>query len=178
MIRIGKLIAALLLIGLPLADSALSAPPSPAASPVPMAPGELIGAVPVSMTIANSGDSAETLIGGFTPVAERVELHTTRLIDGQREMQLALSGIVIPPRTTRILEPGAAHLMLVGLREGLVQGHEFPLTLVFQDGGAVTVQVRVRRKVDAAGLTPIPPVVAGNLRVWLASAPPAPGPAG
>ena len=43
--------------------------------------------------------------------------------------------------------------MLVGLRQDLVQGRAFPLTLIFSRAGDVTVTARVRRKVDASGIT-------------------------
>ena len=147
---------------------------TPPASPVPVPPTELVGAVPVSMVVRNDGDTADVLVGGVTPAADRVALHATRVIDGQREMHAVPDGIVIPPHTILVLEPGANHLMLAGLREPLVQGGEFPLTLRFEHAGEMTIRVRVRRKVDAAGLTPIPPVTAGGLSVSLASAPPAP----
>ena len=67
------------------------------------------------------------------------------------------------------------HLALVGLRRPLAQGETFPLTLRFAQAGEVTVAGRVRRRLDAAGVAPIPPATAGSLTVTLVSAPPAPG---
>ena len=136
--------------------------------------GEMLGAVPVSLHIENSGDQDDRLRGGSTLVATRVESHGTRLVAGQRVMEALPAGIVIPAGRTVTLEPGGSHLMLVGLRRALVQAETFPLTLDFERAGEVTVTVRVRRKVDAAGVAPIPPVGAGDLTVSLASAPPAP----
>jgi copper(I)-binding protein len=142
-------------------------------TPVAMPTSELASAVTVALTIRNDGQEADQLTGGETPVAERVEVHQTRLVNGRREMDLLPAGLVIPPATTLVLEPGGSHLMLVGLRQDLVQGRTFPLTLSFRRAGTVTVTARVRRKVDAAGITPFPPVVAGDLSVSLVSAPPA-----
>ena len=113
-------------------------------------------------------------MGGSSPVAAAVELHQTRLVDGRRVMTAAPEGIVIPGGKTLILEPATSHLMLLGLTADLMQGETFPLTLRFERTGEVTVTARVRRKMDAAGVEPIPPVVAGDLRLSLASAPPAP----
>jgi hypothetical protein len=48
------------------------------------------------------------------------------------------------------------------------------LTLDFERAGQIAVTVRVRRKVDAAGVPPIPPVAVGDLAISLVSAPPAP----
>jgi copper(I)-binding protein len=39
--------------------------------------------------------------------------------------------------------PGGAHFMLIDLRQPLVAGMRFPMTLEFQRAGAVTVQVHV-----------------------------------
>lgn len=64
--------------------------------------------------------------------------------------------------------------MLLGLRRDLAQGETFPLTLRFARAGEMTVTARVRRKVDAAAVSPVPTVVSGDISVSLASAPPAP----
>lgn len=144
------------------------------ASPIPVSPSEVFDAVPVTMTIRNDGDEADVLLGGTTPIADLVETHTTRLIRGQRNMLREPEGLTIPAGATLVLEPGAHHLMLIDLRDALVQGGIFPLTLHFERAGEVTVRVRVHRKIDAAGLTPIPAVTVGALSVSLASAPPAP----
>jgi copper(I)-binding protein len=135
---------------------------------------ELVGAVPVSLQVRNDGDEPDRLLGGSSPIAERIEVHQSRLIDGQRLMGLLAEGIAIPAGSTLTLEPGSQHLMLIGLRRPLVQGDTFPLTLHFARAGEVSVTARVRRKVDAAGVAPIPPVAAGALTVSLVSAPPAP----
>lgn len=145
-------------------------PPTSAATP--FAAGA--AGVPVSLTIENQGDAADRMLGASTAIAERVEVQETFLVQGRRVMHAAPAGISIPATTTLRFEPGTRHLMLVGLRVPLVQGQTFPVTLQFQCAGEVLVTARVRRKVDAAGVQPIPPTCAGDLCVTLASAPPAP----
>jgi copper(I)-binding protein len=135
---------------------------------------EIADAIPVSLVIRNDSGAEDRLLGGSSPVALRVEVHRTRLVQGRREMHPFADGLTIPANETLILEPGASHLMLLGLQASLVQGQTFPLTLRFAHAGEVTVPVRVRRRVDAAGLTPFPPSRIGDLSVSLASAPPAP----
>lgn len=147
---------------------------TPAASLPTDAAFEIANSVPVSIMIRNDSDHDDRLLGGSTPVARRVEVHRTRLVEGQRHMHAATDGIAIPANQTLILEPGSNHLMLLGLHVDLVQGETFPLTLRFARAGETTVTARVRRKVDAAGLTPFPSVVVGDLSLALASAPPAP----
>ena len=161
-----------------MAPRAMLASPSPIHATPHVTPGatdpsEVPGAVPVSLLVENFG-ADDRLLGGSSPVAACVAVHHTRLVDGRRVMTVAAEGIVIPGGKTSILEPGANHLMLVGLTSDLVQGETFPLTLRFEHAGEIDVTVRVRRRVDAAGIAAIPPVVVGAVRLLLASAPPAP----
>ena len=135
---------------------------------------EILDAVPVSLFIRNEGSAEDRLVGGHSPVARRIEVHRTRLVQGRPEMQVNPDGLTIPANEALVLEPGASHLMLLGLQANLVQGQTFPLTLRFAHAGEVTVTARVRRRVDAAGLTPIPPTSVGDLSISLASALPAP----
>jgi copper(I)-binding protein len=142
------------------------------ATPASYSIGEMPNAAPLSMLIQNQGRVDDRLLGGSTPAADWVETHTSNLDHGLRRMLPTLDCFTIPAGGTLLLEPASDHLMLVGLRNNLVQGQSFPLTLRFARAGAVTITVRVRRKVDAAGQTPIPPTTAGDLTISLASAPP------
>jgi copper(I)-binding protein len=145
-----------------------------AATPLAVYGVETPGEFPISLLIRNDGGTADRLLGGSTPVAARVLPHHTRLVQGHREMTPLPQGIVIPPHTTLTLEPGADHLMLSGLRETLIEGRTFPLTLHFARAGDVPVTVSVWRKIAVPGGTPIPPVVAGDLTVSFATIAPAP----
>jgi copper(I)-binding protein len=144
------------------------------ATPAALVLGETPGAAPVALLIENRGDEADRLLGGSTPIARSVEVHRGILEEGVRVMLPAPQGLVIPGRSVRVLEAERDHLMLVGLREELVQGATFPLTLHLARAGELKVTVRVRRKVDAAGTALPPPARAGDIVVTLASAPPAP----
>lgn len=155
-------------------DGAFQRDVTPAATPAVLGdPFEMPGAIPLSLTIRNDGEEDDRLLGGSSPAGERIEVHHTRLVAGRRTMQLLPDGLVIPAGKTLVLEPGANHLMLIGLRTDLVQGETFPLTLRFARAGEVTVTARVRRKTDAPGITPFPPAVSGEISVSLVSAPPA-----
>jgi periplasmic copper chaperone A len=132
--------------------------------------------LPVTLFILNNSGEGDRLIGGSTPIAHCVGLRRAFLVNGRRETAPSPEGILIPAQTTINLEPGKSHLALVGLRTDLVQGETFPLTLRFEGAGEVTVVARVRRRVDAAGIEPLPVVTLGDLTIGLASAPPAPEP--
>ncbi|MDO5643670.1 MAG: copper chaperone PCu(A)C [Paracoccus sp. (in: a-proteobacteria)] len=90
------------------------------------------------MIIANEGADDCTLIGGFSPRAGRVELHTSRENDaGLMEMVALDDGITIPAHGTHHLARGGDHLMLMELPEPLAQGDEVPVTLDFGSCGTV-----------------------------------------
>jgi hypothetical protein len=87
-----------------------------------------------------------------------VTVQRKRLVGGWPRTVRLLGGLVIPAGATMTLEPGGSHLALFGLRADLVQGETFPLTIDFNRTGEVKIIARVRRKGDAAGTTPLPPV--------------------
>ncbi|MCC6171148.1 MAG: copper chaperone PCu(A)C [Gammaproteobacteria bacterium] len=103
------------------------------------APGASVGAG--FLVITNPG-KADELVSGSSPVAERVELHSSRLEGGIMKMR-KLERLEIPAGGVVRLEPGALHLMLVGLRQPLVEGTTVPLTLRFGSAGELTVQLKV-----------------------------------
>ena len=94
------------------------------------------------MTLATTGAEPDRLIGGSTPVAERVELHTHVMEGGIAKMRQA-DGIEIVPGAPTVLEPGGPHVMLSGLTQKLEAGATVPLTLVFEHAGEVTLDVPV-----------------------------------
>ena len=130
--------------------------------------------VPVSLSIHNDGVDDDRLLGASTPVARCVSVQLTRLVRGRPQTTPLPGGLLIAAGATITLEPAASHLALIGLRADLVQGETFPLTLLFDRAGEVNVTARVRRKVDAAGSTPLPAVSVGDLTVTRVSALPAP----
>jgi len=106
----------------------------------PTAPGMPMGVAYLS--IANRGKSADTLVGASSPVADKVEMHETSIVDGMARMR-PLSAIDIPPGATVKIQPGGIHLMLVGLKTPLERGKTAPLVLEFRDAGRITVQLGI-----------------------------------
>ena len=93
------------------------------------------------LTIRNSG-GADRLLGAESPAAERIEIHTHIHERGVMKMR-RVEAIDIPAGGEAALEPGGGHLMLFGLKTGLAPGDSFPLTLLFEKAGQVTVEMRV-----------------------------------
>ena len=101
-----------------------------------------IGAV--YLTIANRGGQPDRLIGADTAIAQRVEVHNTITENGMMQMR-PLESVELAPGQTVQFAPNGMHLMLMGLKEPLVEGRTFELDFVFEVSGARKVKVVVRK---------------------------------
>jgi periplasmic copper chaperone A len=86
----------------------------------------------------------DILLGGTTPVADRVELHV-HVKDDQGIFRMRPVG-EIQVRGERVLKPGDYHLMLMSLNRSLEEGTVVDLTLHFQKSGAVPLKVSVQKR--------------------------------
>jgi copper(I)-binding protein len=93
---------------------------------------------------------ADRLVGGSTPAAGRVELHTMKM-EGDVMRMRQLDAIELPAGKPVALEPGGLHLMLMDLKAPLKAGDSFPLTLEFEKAGKVKVDVKVQAGAPAPG---------------------------
>lgn len=94
------------------------------------------------MVIRNAGE-AERLVAARADIAERVELHTHLMENGIMKMREVEGGIEIPSDGMAHLKRGGLHVMFLGLKAPMEQGQAFPLTLVFESGQEITVEVPV-----------------------------------
>ncbi|MEM9433619.1 MAG: copper chaperone PCu(A)C [Pseudomonadota bacterium] len=95
------------------------------------------------LEISNSGTSAVELVGVKTSLAGMTMLHKTETdANGVARMSHA-DDIVIEPGATVVLEPGGLHVMLMNLKDNLIEGENYPATLVFSDGQEISVDVSV-----------------------------------
>ncbi|MEP4247633.1 copper chaperone PCu(A)C [Tateyamaria sp.] len=96
------------------------------------------------MTLHNTGNANDRLIGARTDAAKRVELHThTETGDGILKMHEIEGGIALPAGGIHQMVRGKDHVMLMGLTGALTQGDEIEVTLVFEKAGEVTVTIPV-----------------------------------
>lgn len=98
----------------------------------------------VFMTLKNAGGTADKLVKAASPVAENVELHT-HVKDGDAMRMRPVENIPVPAHGQTALEPGGYHVMLIGLKQPLKEGTQFPLTLTFEKAGTVTIQIPVMK---------------------------------
>ncbi len=109
---------------------------NPWARPTP--PGAPTGAG--YLTVTNTGKTADRLMGGASPLAERVEVHTVSMTGNVMRMRAMPEGAEIGPGKTLSLAPGGSHLMLVGVKQRIRPGDRIPVTLKFAKAGEVKVE--------------------------------------
>lgn len=92
------------------------------------------------LTIESARD--DRLLSVESPVADRVMIHATEKKDDVNRM-VHLDTLELPAGKSVMLAPGGTHLMLVGLKEWLIEGAWVPVTLRFERAGEVTITVPV-----------------------------------
>ena len=94
------------------------------------------------LVIVNHGNQ-DRLVGISCDCAERVEIHQMVGSGADRRMAI-VEALDLPPARMVEIEPGGArHLMLIGLRRGLVAGTRVAMVLRFENGGTETRDFRV-----------------------------------
>ena len=99
------------------------------------------------MVIENRGDTSDTLMGAVTPVAGYTELHE-HVHEGELMKMRRIKEVVIAPGEQVEFSPGGHHVMLFELKEPLVAGNKYPMTLTFERAGEVEVEVHVSGDAD------------------------------
>ena len=109
------------------------------------------------MTIRNTGDQADRLVGGSADFAGKVEIHEMAMDGDVMTMREIEGGIEIGPGEAVTLMPGGLHVMFMQLGEQLEEGAELPATLTFERAGEVEIVFEVlglseiRERMDADG---------------------------
>ena len=98
----------------------------------------------VYLTIVNHGTAVDRLVGASTPLAERLRFHQETNDKGVMRMR-ELPSVAVEPGTSVTLKPGSTHIMMIGLKQQLKEGQNFPLALEFEKAGKVTLQVPVAK---------------------------------
>ncbi|KQR69425.1 hypothetical protein ASG25_11120 [Rhizobium sp. Leaf384] len=106
----------------------------------PMPPGAKVGGG--GLTIGNAGPSDDRLVSVESPAAGRVELHEMTMENDVMRMR-KLDGIPVPAGQTVTLAGNGLHLMFMDVVKPFRQGDAIPLTLHFQNAGAVAYTLPV-----------------------------------
>jgi copper(I)-binding protein len=101
------------------------------------------------MLLHNHTSEDDALMGASSDVAEAVEIHLSQMkADGTMEM-IQQESIALPSDGEVELKPGSYHVMLIGLKQDLKVGDNFPLTLHFKKHEDITLSIPV---MDAEGM--------------------------
>lgn len=91
-------------------------------------------------TLVNPGTEDVTVVAASSAAASTVEMHEVAMDDdGAMVMREIEGGFVVPAGGDYLLEPGASHLMLMGLTDGLLAGDTVTITLELSDGSTLDV---------------------------------------
>ena len=102
------------------------------------------------LTVRNTGTTPDRLIGASLEGAAGVEIHEMSMDGGVMKMREVKGGLEIKPGENVALQPGAFHLMFVGLTSPLEKGKPVKGTLVFEHAGTLPVTYDV----EAIGAKP------------------------
>jgi copper(I)-binding protein len=101
--------------------------------------------------ITNSGSEPDRLVAFSSPAAQLGEIHIGSIVDGIAKMRRLENGVEIPAGATVELAPGGLHLMLVKLRQTLVEDTIIKATLTFEKAGAIEIELVVEKMGAAEG---------------------------
>lgn len=96
----------------------------------------------VYMSITNDSEAAIRIVGVSSELAESAMLHRTAMENNMMTMQHVMF-LEIAAGQTLLLEPGALHIMLTGLKTSLRAGDSVPLILEFDNGLNLALNVPV-----------------------------------
>jgi copper(I)-binding protein len=95
------------------------------------------------VVVHNDAKRPDTLLGGTTPIADRVELHSMSMDGGIMRMRALPGGVAVPAGGSVALRSGGQHLMLTGLKRPLKRGETIEIRLRFARAGIVPARFRV-----------------------------------
>ncbi|MDT0304928.1 copper chaperone PCu(A)C [Streptomonospora wellingtoniae] len=95
------------------------------------------------LSVRNSGDRDDALVGAETSAAATTEVHTTATSDSGAKTMEEVERAPVPAGGELVLESGSYHLMLMELPEDLSAGDTVTLTLHFDSGTDVDVDAPV-----------------------------------
>ena len=101
----------------------------------------------VFMEIENENKADDVLLGGTTPVADKVEIHTHVNDNGVMRMREVQGGLPLPANREVALKPGSYHVMLIDLNKPLAKGEIVPITLKVEGKDKKVEAVEVKAEV-------------------------------
>lgn len=89
--------------------------------------------------------SDDRLFSVSTPLADSAQIHEMKMENGMMSMSELKDGLPLPAGQKVELKPGSTHIMLMGLRDPLVDGGVASFTLTFEKAPAIGVHAAVKQ---------------------------------
>lgn len=89
--------------------------------------------------------SDDRLVSVSTALAQSAEVHEMKMENGVMSMAHLADGLPLPAATPVELKPGGNHIMLMGLRDPLVDGGVASFTLTFEKAGPIGVHAAIKQ---------------------------------
>lgn len=102
----------------------------------------------VFLKIVNNGRKPIRFLGASTPAADSVQIHSMSIAGGVMRMRKVAGRLMVPPRGHLKFKSSGLHLMLLGLKAPLVAEEMVPVTLKFDKG--VNIDIELYIEVSAA----------------------------
>jgi copper(I)-binding protein len=96
------------------------------------------------MTLINNGASVDRLMSATTPLADQVQFHKETEDNGVSRMR-EVRNVELEPGAKIVFKPGEMHMMLVGLKQPLIEEQALPLTLQFERAGNIDVTMPIEK---------------------------------
>lgn len=103
---------------------------------------EGVGSTAGFMTIKNNTDAPIVLEDVSLDWANHAMMHESKVVDGMAKME-HLDELVIDDEL--VFQPGAKHIMIMGVKEPLVEGQSYNIRLHFKDREPIEVAFKVRQ---------------------------------
>jgi copper(I)-binding protein len=107
------------------------------------------------LTVANVGSKPIKLLSVESQAAKSVTIHQSSMANGVMSMRPVAGGLTIAPGAKVEFSPGGYHLMLMGLTRAQALGDKVPLTLVFDSGRKMRIDLSVEAGAPKAGADPM-----------------------
>lgn len=95
------------------------------------------------LSIANTGSEPDTLTGAATENADAVQVHQMSMDNGVMTMSPVEGGLEVPAGGSVSLDPMGYHLMIMGLKQPLIETQCLKVTLHFAHAGEVPVVLNI-----------------------------------
>lgn len=98
----------------------------------------------IFMTIENHMNVERSLVSASTTAAEKAELHTVEMKGDLMKMR-QIDRITLPAHGEVTLKPGGYHIMLLEVKQPLIEGNHINITLSYANGESETLEVPVKK---------------------------------